>query len=55
MHAVIRKYVAGQAVRAEARSKLAHLERTMRDTPGFIAYYLLETDDGLASITITGG
>jgi hypothetical protein len=53
MHAVIRKYRATPAVLAEARTKLAHLERTMRDTPGFVAYYLLETDDGLATITVT--
>ena len=26
---------------------------TMRGTPGFVAYYFLETDDGVATITIT--
>jgi hypothetical protein len=52
MHAVIRTYRAAPAVVAEARTKLAHLEQTMRGTPGFVAYYLLETDDGVASITI---
>ena len=25
----------------------------MRQTPGFVAYYFLETDDGIATITIT--
>jgi hypothetical protein len=53
MHAVIRKYRAAQAARDEARTKLAHLERTMRSTPGFVAYYLLETDDGIATVTVT--
>jgi hypothetical protein len=53
MHAVIRKYRAGPAVVAEARAKLAHLEQTMRGTPGFVAYYFLETEGGLATITIT--
>ena len=53
MYAVIRKYIAGPAVVAEARAKLAHLEQTMRGTPGFVAYYFLETDDGVATITIT--
>jgi hypothetical protein len=53
MHAVIRKYIAGPAVVAEARSKLAHLEQTMRGTPGFVAYYFLETDDGVATMTLT--
>jgi hypothetical protein len=37
----------------EARNKLGHLEQTMRATPGFVAYYFLETDDGVATITIT--
>ena len=37
----------------EARPKLQHLEQTMRGTPGFVAYYFLETDDGIATITIT--
>ena len=53
MHAVIRKYTAGSDVAAEARPKLRHLEQTMRQTPGFVAYYFLETDDGIATITIT--
>ena len=53
MHAVIRKYVASPEVLAEARPKLAHLEQTMRGTPGFLAYYFLSTDDGIATITVT--
>jgi hypothetical protein len=53
MHAVIRKYTAGPEVAAEMRSKVDHLEQTMRQTPGFVAYYFLETDDGVATITIT--
>ena len=53
MHAVIRKYTAAPDVIDEARPKLAHLEQTMRGTPGFVAYYFVQTDDGLATITIT--
>jgi hypothetical protein len=53
MHVVIRKYTAAPQVIAEARPKFAHLEQTMRGTPGFVAYYLLETEDGLATITVT--
>ena len=53
MHVVVRKYSAGPEVVAEARPKLQHLEQTMRQTPGFVAYYFLETEDGLATITIT--
>jgi hypothetical protein len=53
MHAVIRKYTASPAVLDEARPKLAHLEQTMRGTPGFVAYYFVETDGGLVTITVT--
>jgi hypothetical protein len=53
MHAVIRKYTATPDVVAEARTKATALEQTMRGTPGFVAYYVIETDDGLATITIT--
>jgi hypothetical protein len=53
MHAVIRKYIASQDVVDEARPKLEHLARTMRETPGFIAYYFLRTGDGLTTITVT--
>src|SRR5215207_9016804 len=53
MHAVVRKYTGARGVVDEARGKLGHLEQTMRGTPGFVAYYFLETDDGVATITIT--
>ena len=53
MHAVIRKYTSPPDVIKEARPKLKHLEQTMRGTPGFVAYSFLETDDGVATITIT--
>jgi hypothetical protein len=53
MHAVIRRYVASPEVVAEARPKLDHLAQTMRRTPGFVAYYFLQTRDGLATITVT--
>ena len=53
MHAVIRKYRAARGVVEEARGKLAHLEQTMRGTPGFVAYSFLETEDGVATVTIT--
>lgn len=53
MHAVIRRYTAAPAVLDEARPKLAQLEQLMRQTPGFVAYYFLETNEGLTTITIT--
>lgn len=52
MHAVIRKYTGSPDVVDEARAKLGHLEETMRGTPGFVAYYFLETEDGVATVTI---
>jgi hypothetical protein len=52
MHAVIRKYTGSRDVVDEARAKLGHLEETMRGVPGFVAYYFLETADGVATITI---
>ena len=53
MHAVIRKYTSPPEARAELRTKMDQIEQTMRGVPGFVAYYYLETDDGLATITIT--
>ena len=52
MHAVIRKYSGSRDVIEEARSKLGNLEQTMRGVPGFVAYYFLETDNGVTTITI---
>jgi len=53
MHAVVRRYAASPDVVAEARTKMPDLEQTMRGTPGFVAYYFLETDGGVATITVT--
>jgi hypothetical protein len=53
MHAVIRKYTAGPEVAAEARPKLDQLKQVMQQTPGFVAYYFLETPEGLTTITVT--
>ena len=53
MHAVIRKYSGSRDVIEEARSKFDLLEQTMRGVPGFVAYYFLETDDGVTTITIS--
>ena len=53
MHVVVRKYTAAPNVIEEARPMMADLEQTMRQTPGFVGYYFLETEDGIATITIT--
>ena len=54
MHVVIRKYTASPDIIAETRRNMENLEETMRGIPGFAAYYFIEKDDGLATITITG-
>jgi len=53
MHGVIRKYSVSPEYIEQTRPKLAHLEETMRGLPGFVAYYFVETDDGITTITIT--
>ncbi len=53
MHVVIRKYTASPEYVDEARPTLARLEERMRAIPGFVAYYFVETEDGIATITIT--
>ncbi len=53
MHTVIRTYTCPPDVLVEGRPKLADLEQTMRQTPGFVAYSFLETADGLTTITTT--
>ena len=53
MHVVIRKYTASPDYLEATRPKLAHLEETMRAIPGFVAYYFVETDEGIATVTIT--
>ena len=52
MHAVVRKYTGSPDVVTEARGKLGHLEKTMQGVPGFVAYYFIQTPDGVATITI---
>ena len=53
MHVVIRKYATSPEYIDQTRPKLAHLEETMRSLPGFVAYHFVETEDGIATVTIT--
>jgi quinol monooxygenase YgiN len=53
VHVVIRKYTASPEYVDEARATLDRLEQTMRSLPGFVAYYFVETDDGITTITVT--
>ncbi len=53
MHVVVRKYATSPSYVEQVRPKLAHLEETMRALPGFVAYYFVETEDGITTITVT--
>jgi hypothetical protein len=53
MYATIRRYSADSEAVDEARPNLQGLGQMMRQLPGFVAYYFVETNDGLATITIT--
>jgi hypothetical protein len=53
MHVVVRKYTASPEYVDEARSTLDRLEEMMRSLPGFVAYYFVETDDGITTVTVT--
>jgi hypothetical protein len=53
MHVVVRTYATSPSYVEQVRPKLAHLEETMRALPGFVAYYFVETEDGITTITVT--
>ena len=53
MHVVVRKYATSPEYVDRVRPQLAHLEETMRALPGFVAYYFVETNDGVTTITVT--
>lgn len=53
MHVVVRKYATTPEYVDRVRPQLAQLEETMRALPGFVAYYFVETDDGVTTITVT--
>ena len=53
MHVVIRKYATSPAYIEQVRPKLTHLVETMRGLPGFVAYYFVETGDGITTVTVT--
>jgi len=53
MHVVVRKYATSPDYVDQVRPQLAHLEETMRALPGFVAYYFVETGDGVTTVTVT--
>ncbi|WP_243303853.1 hypothetical protein [Geothrix oryzisoli] len=52
MHTVIRGYAGHQGLADELKRRGKDIEAELSSVPGFIAYYLLKTDDGALSITI---
>jgi hypothetical protein len=53
MYAVLRTYSdAGHAAVDALLSRQQDVERILRAIPGFRAYYLLETADGMAAVTV---
>jgi hypothetical protein len=52
MHTVIRTYTGIPGATAQVKPKAKDLEATIRRAPGFIAYYFLETTDGITTVTV---
>jgi hypothetical protein len=52
MYAVVRRYTAARDLTNEVNEKRASLEQMMRGLPGFVAYYLVNQGDAVATITI---
>jgi hypothetical protein len=52
MYAVVRRYTAAKDLTTAVTAKRGSLEQTMRGLPGFVAYYLVNQGDAVATITI---
>jgi hypothetical protein len=52
MYAVVRRYNAAKDLTSEVNEKRASLEQAMKGLPGFVAYYLINQGDSVATITI---
>jgi hypothetical protein len=52
MHAVIRNWTGAPKLGHELKSHVTAIEAEISAVPGFIAYYMLETQDGIASVTV---
>jgi hypothetical protein len=52
MHTVIRGYAGSKEIADELLECSQDIEAVIGSVPGFIAYYLIKTDDGAMSITI---
>lgn len=52
MYAVIRRYSGASALFDELAKREADVRKVISGTPGFVAYYLVRSGDGGASITV---
>jgi heme-degrading monooxygenase HmoA len=52
MHAVVRHYRGNAALADELAKRSGEVEELIRGVDGFVAYYLLKTSDGTASISV---
>jgi len=52
MYAVVRRYTSSSDLAATIREKRGDLEQTMRGLPGFVAYYLVNAGDAVATVTV---
>ena len=55
MYTVIRHYTAAPKLADELTKRSKDVEALLGSVPGFIAYYLVKTADGAASITVCEG
>jgi hypothetical protein len=52
MYAVIRQYLGASQLFDELARREQDVRQVLQGVPGFVAYYLMRSDDGGASITI---
>ena len=52
MHTVIRNYAGAPSLADELKKRGNDIDSVMRSIPGFVAYYLIKTADGTASVTV---
>jgi hypothetical protein len=52
MHTVIRSYKGQTKLADELKKRSKDVESLISAVPGFIAYYLVKTSDGMASVTV---
>ena len=52
MYTVIRNYTSAPGLGDDLKKRSKEIESEISTIPGFIAYYLVKTSDGIASVTV---